>query len=103
MTSQPKETVRAHVDRRSNPRLATRIQAVIEDTEHGSLVFTASGFSRTGAFLKPRDYHAQLPRSGSVVQLVFHWPLETHIPPVRVEATVIHQNEQGLGVKFEIA
>lgn len=91
-----------HGDRRSDPRTATRIEAVIDDARYGSLVFTAGGFSRTGAFLQRRDDGALLPPVGDVIPLVFRWPLETRIPPVRVEAKVIRRNDDGVGVQFEI-
>ena len=90
-------------DRRTDPRLMTRLEAIIEDAEHGSLVFLASGFSRTGAFLQRRDRSAPLPTIGSTVHIVFHWPLETQMAPVRVEARVVRQTEEGVGVQFEIA
>ncbi|HEY8555560.1 MAG TPA: PilZ domain-containing protein [Burkholderiales bacterium] len=90
------------VDRRLDPRLATRIEATVADPEHGDLAFTASGFSRTGAFLRRRDPDTPLPRVGSRIEIVFSWPLETDIPPVRVEATVIRRSEDGVGVRFEI-
>ena len=92
-----------HNDRRLDPRITTRIEAVVDHAEHGSLVFTASGFSRTGAFLRRHEHETPLPLVGSVIQLVFHWPLETKIPPVRVEAKVIRRTEDGVGVQFDIA
>jgi len=90
------------IDRRLDPRLATRIEAVVADLQHGNLAFTASGFSRTGAFLRRHDRSTPLPPVGSRIEIVFSWPLETDIPPVRVEATVIRQSEDGVGVRFEI-
>jgi hypothetical protein len=91
------------IDRRLDPRITTRIDAIVDDAEHGSLVFTASGFSRTGAFLRRREHDTPLPLVGSVIRLVFHWPLETKIPPVRVEAKVIRRTDDGVGVLFDIA
>ena len=102
MSLKPKEVAAAADDRRADPRLATRLKAVIVDAEHGERVFTAGGFNRRGAFLQRLDEATVLPPMGSVVQLTFSWPLETHMPPVRVEATVIHQTENGVGVKFDI-
>lgn len=102
MSLKPKEVAAPSDDRRADPRLATRLKAVIVDAEHGERVFTASGFNRRGAFLQRLDQTTALPPIGGVVQLTFHWPLETHMPPVRIEATVIHQAENGVGVKFDI-
>lgn len=82
--------------------MSTRLAAVIEDPQHGSLIFTASGFSRTGAFLQRVDAGTPLPQIGDTIKLVFHWPLETKIPPVRVEAKVIRQSDDGVGVEFSI-
>lgn len=89
-------------ERRLDPRIGTRLAAIIEDAQHGSLIFTASGFSRTGAFLQRLDKDTPLPAINSVVQLVFHWPLETKMPPVRVEAKVMRHTSEGVGVQFEI-
>ncbi len=89
-------------DRRADPRLTTRLEALVEDPQHGLLIFTASGFSRTGAFLQRRDATTPLPAVGNTVQLMFRWPLETKIPPVRVEAKVMRHTEDGVGVLFEI-
>jgi hypothetical protein len=89
-------------DRRTDPRMSTRLEAVVEDAEHGTLRFTASGFSRTGAFLQRRDNTTPLPAVGSTVQLVFNWPLDTKLPSVRVEATVIRQTDDGVGVRFQL-
>lgn len=90
-------------DRRLDTRITTRIDAVVDDPVHGSLIFTASGFSRTGAFLQRREANTPLPAIGNTIRLVFQWPLETKIPPVRVEARVIRQTENGVGVQFDIA
>lgn len=89
-------------ERRIEPRYPARLEAVVEDTEHGKLTFTASGFSRAGAFLRRRDNDTPLPSIGSIVKLSFIWPLETQIPPVRVEATIVRHTEDGVGVQFEI-
>lgn len=89
-------------DRRVDPRLATRLEAIVDDVRYGALTFTASGFSRSGAFLQRRDNGTPLPMIGSLIQIVFRWPLETHIPPVRVEAKVVRQTDNGIGVHFEI-
>lgn len=94
---------KAAPERRADPRLATQLRAVIDSAEHGTLTFTAKGFNRSGAFLERRDRDTALPAVGSVVRVVFHWPLETHMAPVRVEATVIHHAPDGMGIKFEIA
>lgn len=90
-------------DRRLDPRLATRLTAIIEHSQHGSLAFTASGFSRTGAFLQRLDNSTPLPTVGETVKLVFNWPLETKIPPVRVEAKVMRLADDGIGVQFDIS
>ncbi|HEX9810841.1 MAG TPA: PilZ domain-containing protein [Burkholderiales bacterium] len=90
-------------DRRLDQRLTTRLEAIVEDDANGSLVFTTSGFSRSGAFLRRRDEHTALPPIGSVIQITFRWPLETHMPPVQVEATVVRHTDDGVGVRFEIA
>lgn len=90
-------------ERRADSRLATRLRAVIDSIEHGTSTFTAKGFSRTGAFLERGDPNLALPPVGSTIRVVFHWPLETHMAPVRVEATVIHHAPDGMGIKFEIA
>jgi hypothetical protein len=103
MSAKQNEGAAKDTDRRLDPRISTRIDAVVDDAQHGSLVFTASGFSRTGAFLRRREPGTPLPVVGSVIQLVFNWPLETKIPPVRVEAKVIRQTEDGVGVLFDIA
>lgn len=89
-------------ERREDARLATHIEAVIDDARYQSLVFTASGFSRTGAFLQRREGTVPLPAVGSAIRLVFRWPLETAIPPVRVDARVVRQTDDGVGVQFEI-
>lgn len=100
-SSKPPNTGRR--ERRTDSRLATRLRAVIDSVEHGTLTFTAKGFSRTGAFLERGDPNLALPPVGSTIGVVFHWPLETHMAPVRVEATVIHHAPDGIGIKFEIA
>jgi hypothetical protein len=90
-------------DRRLDPRYNTRVEATIEDSKYESIVFTTSGFSRTGAFLQPRqNTTAPLPMVGTIIKLIFHWPLETHMPPIRVEAKVIRQTSDGIGVRFEL-
>jgi len=38
-----------------------------------------------------------------VIQITFRWPLETHMPPVKVEAKVVRQTGDGIGVRFELA
>lgn len=103
MSASSKPSNAGRPERRVDPRLATQLRAVIDSVEHGMLTFTAKGFSRSGAFLERRDRGAALPAVGSVVRLVFHWPLETHMAPVHVEATVVHHAPDGMGVKFEIA
>lgn len=100
MSSKPNTA--AKLDRRIDPRMGTRLQAIVQDAKYGALAFTASGFSRTGAFLQRRDDTTPLPAIGSVIQLSIHWPLETKLKPVRVEAKVIRQTEDGVGVQFEI-
>ncbi|HKQ29961.1 MAG TPA: PilZ domain-containing protein [Burkholderiales bacterium] len=89
-------------DRRAEPRYPARLEAIVDDTQHGRLVFTASGFSRTGAFLRRRDSGTPLPRIGGTIKLSFNWPIETHIPPVLVEAKVVRHTNDGIGVQFEI-
>lgn len=104
MTSKPTDAaLPSQSDRRLDPRLATRLEAVVDDPRHGALTFVASGFSRSGAFLQRRDASVPLPAVGSLIQIVFRWPLETQIPPVRVEARVVRQTEDGVGVHFQIA
>src|SRR5687767_7675319 len=100
----PKETSNAPagVDRRLDPRYDTRIEATVDDPKYGKLFFTTTEFSRTGALLLPRDKKLPMPAIGSVVNLVLHWPLETQMPPVRLEAKVIHQRDEGIGVRFEL-
>jgi hypothetical protein len=101
MTSKERE---GHdTERRSERRYATRLEAVVDDPELGKLIFTASGFSSAGAFLKRHDRSTPLPMIGSVVKLTFNWPIETNIPPVRVEAKVVRQTDDGVGVQFDIA
>jgi hypothetical protein len=90
-------------ERRAEPRYPARLDAVVEDGQNGKLFFVASGFSRTGAFLRRRDSGTPLPMIGCVVKISFNWPIETHIPPVSVEATVIRHTNEGVGVQFEIA
>ena len=60
------------------------------------------GISALG-FLKRRDNTTPLPAVGTAIHLVFRWPMETKIPPVHVEAKVIRQTEDGVGVQFDIA
>jgi PilZ domain len=103
MNAGKKDDAAAQGDRRMDQRLTTRLDAAVEDAEHGTLHFITSGFSRSGAFLKRRDGATPLPAIGSVIQIVFRWPLETHMPPVRVEATVVRQTDDGVGVRFQIA
>jgi len=102
MSAKPSTVAATSADRRLDPRMSTRLQAVVEDAKHGTLTFTASGFSRTGAFLQRRDSATPLPAIGSVIQLAIHWPLETKLKPVEVEAKVIRQTNDGVGVQFEI-
>lgn len=102
MSSMPNDGAPSQADRRLDPRESTRLDAVIEDAQHGLLVFTASGFSRTGAFLQRRDPATPLPLVGATIRLMFRWPLETQIPPVQVDARVIRQTEDGVGVQFNI-
>lgn len=103
MTADPKEGAAKVPERRVDERLTTRLDATVEDATRGPLVFTTSGFSRSGAFLRRRDAATPLPDIGSVIKIVFSWPLETNMPPVRVEATVVRQTDDGVGVRFEIA
>jgi hypothetical protein len=102
MTAKPDGAQPKPAERRLDQRLTTRLEAVVEDAAQGTLVFTTSGFSRTGAFLRRRDDRVALPAIGSVIQITFRWPLETHMPPVRVEAKVVRQADDGVGVRFEI-
>lgn len=95
--------VRTRAERRGEPRLTTRlVSAIIEDPQRGALVFTANGFSRTGAFLQRLDKSTPLPGVGDIIKLVFHWPIETKMAPVRVDAKVVRQADNGVGVQFEI-
>lgn len=103
MNADKKDDAATRVDRRMDQRLTTRLDATVEDAERGTLHFTTSGFSRSGAFLKRRDDATPLPAVGAVVQIVFRWPLETHMPPVRVEATVVRHADDGVGVRFQLA
>jgi hypothetical protein len=64
--------------------------------------FTATRFSQTGAFLQRRDEKSPLPSVGSVIKLALHWPLENNAPPVLVDATVVRQEHNGVGVRFDI-
>jgi hypothetical protein len=89
-------------ERRGDPRYPARVEVTVEDAQHGKLSFTASGMSRTGAFLRRRDSGTPLPLIGNVVKLSFNWPIETHIPPLKVEAKVVRQTNDGIGVLFEI-
>jgi hypothetical protein len=100
MSSNQRDNTEA--DRRAEPRYPARLEAVVDDEQNGKLFFTASGFSRTGAFLRRRDSGTPLPMIGSVVKLSFNWPIETHIPPVCVEAKVVRHTNEGVGVQFEI-
>ena len=102
MSTKPNTAAVTPADRRVDPRMSTHLQAVIEDAKHGSLAFTASGFSRTGAFLQSCDTSKPMPAVGSTVQLVIHWPLQTKLRPVRVEAKVIRHTDDGIGVQFDI-
>lgn len=103
MSSKQDEGTRKRVERRSDPRLATRlISAIIEDPQHGSLVYTADAFSRTGAFLRRLDKSTPLPAVGDIVKLVLRWPIETKMQPVRVDAKVVRSTDYGVGVQFEI-
>lgn len=90
-------------DRRLDQRITSRLEAVVEYGAHGPTVFTTCGFSRSGAFLRRRDNTLPLPPIGSVINILFRWPLETQMPPVRVEATVVRHGDDGVGVRFEIA
>lgn len=90
-------------DRRLDQRLTTRLEAVVDDAVHGPLLFVTSGFSRSGAFLRRRDTTTPLPVVGSLIKILFRWPLDTQMPPVQVEATVVRQADDGVGVRFEIA
>lgn len=103
MSSKQDKGARKRVERRTDPRLATRlISAIIEDPAHGALVFTADAFSRTGAFLRRLDKSTPLPQVGDIIKLVLRWPVETRVQPVRVEAKVVRLTEHGVGVQFEI-
>jgi hypothetical protein len=103
MSSKQDEGARRRVERRSDPRLATRlISAIVEDPEHGALVFTADAFSRTGAFLRRLDKLTPLPKVGDIIKLVLRWPVETRMHPVHVDAKVVRLTEYGVGVQFEI-
>lgn len=103
MNPKQKDAAPKASDRREDTRLATRLDAIVDDVRYGALTFTASGFSRSGAFLQRRDGDTPLPMIGSLIEIVFRWPLETQIPPVRVQATVVRQTDNGVGVQFEIA
>src|SRR5437899_12732356 len=101
MSANQKSGASGPSERRTDARHSARIDAVLDDPSHASLGFTASGFSRTGAFLKRRDNTTPLPAVGTAIHLVFRWPMETKIPPVHVEAKVIRQTEDGVGVQFD--
>ena len=90
-------------DRRLDQRLTTRLEAIVDDGANGTLVFTTSGFSRSGAFLRRRDELTALPPIGSVIRITFRWPLDTQMPPVKIEAKVVRHASDGVGVRFEIA
>lgn len=89
-------------ERRTEPRYPARLEATVDDGQYGKLNFTASGFSRTGAFLRRRDSGTPLPMIGAVIKLSFNWPIETHIPPLTIEAKVIRHTNDGVGVQFEV-
>jgi hypothetical protein len=90
-------------DRRADPRYDTRVEATIDDSRYESTIFTTSGFSRSGAFLQRSDNTGvALPPVGSIIKLILHWPLQTQMPPVRVEAKVIRQTPDGIGVRFDL-
>lgn len=103
MSSMPNDGAPQPADRRLDPRENTRLEAVVRDAQHGTLVFTAGRFSRTGAFLTPRDPATPLPAVGATIRLTFHWPLQTEIPPVEVDAKVVRQTDDGVGVQFDIS
>lgn len=103
MSANQKDSSPKRLERRTEQRLTTRLEAVVEDSAHGPLHFTTSGFSRSGAFLRRRDDATPLPSVGSVIRITFRWPLETQMPPVRVEATVVRLADDGVGVRFQIA
>lgn len=102
MTIKPEDQGQKQSDRRSDPRFPTQLEAVVEDAIHGTLRFTATRFSQTGAFLQRLDEKTPLPSMGSVIKLALHWPLENNAPPVQVDATVVRQEHTGVGVRFEI-
>jgi hypothetical protein len=91
-----------YIERRMDPRHSANVEAIVDDPQRGPLQFTARGFSRTGAFLQRRDADTPLPAVGETIHLMFKWPLETQIPPVKVEARVVRQTADGVGVQFDI-
>ena len=103
MSPDPDGAATKRPDRRLDQRITSRLEAVVEDAARGETVYTTSGFSRSGAFLRRRDAAVPLPPVGSVINILFRWPLETQMPPVRVEATVVRHGDNGVGVRFEIA
>lgn len=90
-------------ERRSHARLATRlVAAMVEDPDHGVLVFTADRISRHGAYLQRVDKTTPLPTIGSVIKVTLRWPVETNTPTRCVEAKVIRVTSGGVGVKYEV-
>ena len=90
------------MEKRNDLRNPVSITAELLDSNSGIRTFIARDFSKTGAFLENTDPARPLPVVDTKIKLKFRWPQETRIPSVEVEAVVIRQTNDGIGVRFII-
>ena len=89
-------------EKREHPRNPVTILVELTDSNKKVTHYIARDFSPTGAFLERNDNDTSLPDLNTTVFLKISWPLETHIPPVEVEADIMRVDDNGVGVKFDI-
>lgn len=85
---------------RKDVRNSVLLTVELSDHALGTLTFRARDLGKSGVFLERTDRSTPLPAVGSKVHLTIKWPLETDVPPVKVEANIIRQEDDGVGARF---
>jgi hypothetical protein len=68
----------------------------------GTLTFQARNMSKSGAFLERTEPSMPLPAVGATVHLIIKWPLESELAPVKLDADIVRQEDNGVGVRFVV-
>ncbi len=87
-------------NRRTDVRDPVSLMVELVDGALGTLTFRARDYSKSGLFLERTDPSTPLPAVGARVHLTIRWPLETEIPPIEVEADIIREEDNGVGVRL---